>query len=117
MKILVCGSRGKSFNKEVVYKLLRKYNVGPADTIIEGCCPNSADVIAEEYAKEYGVPIMHFPANSGNYIKRNIEMVDACDAIFAFFDGFSYGTSHSIAQGVMKEKKVVVVDVSQNRKI
>lgn len=111
MRILVCGSRGKSYNKELVFKTLKAQGLKTADTIIEGCCPNSADVLAEEYAMAHSILIKHFPATEKNYLQRNVEMVNECDMVLAFFDGFSYGSSQTIAQGVMKRKKVLVIPV------
>ena len=74
MNILVCGTRKKlNYYKDLVYEYLDLY--GP-DIIIEGCCPNSADEYAEEYSKDKLVEITHFPSTSGNYLKRNIEMLD-----------------------------------------
>ena len=102
MKLLVCGSRGKFSNyREKVFNTLDEYKSKCVIEIVEGCCPDSADRYAEEWAEKNNVKIHHFPSNSGNYLKRNIQMLEECDEIVAFWDGWSYGTAQTIAQAVM----------------
>jgi hypothetical protein len=106
---LVCGSRGKFQNyRELVRAMLDRYKI-TIFKIIEGCCPDSADQFAEEWAKENNITIKHFPANTGNYLKRNIEMVHACDIVLAFWDGFSYGTAHTIATAKLNRKEIFII--------
>jgi S-methylmethionine-dependent homocysteine/selenocysteine methylase len=103
VKILVCGTRGKFKDyKKIVYEELEPYfeQFGNKLEIVEGCCPNSADQYAEEWALEKGVKVNHFPATSGNYLKRNIEMLEEADEVIAFWDLFSYGTAHTIANAL-----------------
>lgn len=109
--VLVCGTRQKSFRRDVVYQGLEWMLQEEDPRIIEGCCPQSADVLAEERATKYGFEVRHYPATSGNHLRRNIEMVDAADCVVAFWDGWSYGTAHTIAQAVMKGKDVKVICV------
>jgi hypothetical protein len=112
---LICGSRGK-FSKDYVLKKLDMilnnkrvlYENWKPDCIIEGCCPNSADVYAEKWARNNVINILHYPSTSGNYLKRNIEMCEEATLIIAFWDGFSYGTAHTIAQATMKGIPVIV---------
>jgi hypothetical protein len=111
MKVLVCGSRTKiDYCFTVFIHLAKLYE--EITEIIEGCCPNSADAYAEEYAKYNNINIRHFPSEPRNYLKRNIEMVQECDMILAFWDGYSYGTAFTIARGVMNNKKVKVVNIN-----
>ena len=110
MKLLVCGTRKKGYEK-IVYRELSAYNFKGSAEIIEGCCPDSADEYAEKWAKETGIKVHHFPGNPGNYLKRNIEMVEMADAVLAFWDDFSYGTAHSIAHAVKKGIPVKVIHI------
>ena len=117
---LVCGTRvqNKVYSnayKEIVFKeldeMLRmerymKRNI--PDSIIEGCCPDSADQYAEDWATINGIKIQHHPSTSGNYLRRNIEMVKKASLVIAFWDGFSYGTAHTIATAIMYNKPVIV---------
>lgn len=116
MKLLVCGTRG--YTKGITGALDTYYaehlaangNANPLE-IIEGCCPDSADVIAEKFAKDNGLKIHHYPASSGTYLKRNVEMVNACDKALCFWNGYSYGSAHAIAQAEMAGKPVKIVKV------
>lgn len=118
MKLLVCGTRRQGYESIVNEKLddfywkwsgLQPKNHKTKFIVIEGCCPDSADTYAENWAKNRGYEILHFPSTQGNYLKRNIEMVNNCDQVIAFWDGFSYGTAQTIAQAVMKNKPVRIV--------
>lgn len=105
VKLLVCGTRKKNC-RDRVFAELDSYR---PDLIIEGCCPDSADAYAEEWAEKNHVPIEHHPSTPGNYLKRNVEMVGKADIVIAFWDGFSYGTAHTIAQAVLQGKEEVRV--------
>ena len=107
MKLLICGTRKKGYGNIVRMNL--DDIKSKITEIIEGCCPNSADEYAEEWAKENNIKINHHPSTSGNYLKRNIEMVEKCDELIAFWDGFSYGTAQAIASAVARGKKARVV--------
>ena len=112
---LVCGTRGKG-TKTLIFKKLSNllnnkqalYKDWKPNTIIEGCCPDSADVWAEEWAKERNIPIQHHPSTSRNYLKRNAEMCQKAQLVIAFWDGYSYGTAHTIAQATMRRIPVII---------
>ena len=112
MKLLVCGTRREGY-REIVWEQLdiSLKHFGAELEIIEGCCPDSADDYAEDWAKVSKVKIRHFPSHSGNYLKRNIEMVNVCDGVLAFWDGYSYGTCHTIAQAILNNKKVKIIRI------
>ncbi len=115
-KILICGTRNSYLDiyAYLVGKELDKIKLS-SDVrwtdfeIVEGCCPKSADEYAERWAEKNKVKVHHFPSTSGNYLKRNIEMVDFSDEVIAFWDGFSYGTAHTIATAISKGKKVKII--------
>jgi len=109
-KILICGTRKKGYKDLVIRKLNLELDSGDFE-IVEGCCPDSADVYAEEWAKIFNIKVYHFPSTSGNYLRRNIEMVNLADEVIAFWDGFSYGTAHAIAQAILNKKKVEVIKI------
>lgn len=119
-KWLVCGSRNK-FNKKMVFDKLdeimrnqRALHKGwKPEVIIEGCCPNSADVWAEKWAIENDVKVLHHPSEKGGYLNRNIEMVKKAELVIAFWDGYSYGTAHTIAQAIMRDRDVIVYHIHE----
>jgi hypothetical protein len=101
---LVCGTRRGDYKDFCITKLDEFYHNRKAlkqkgsdwkPRIIEGCCPDSADAYAEEWATGKGFEIMHHPSTQGNYLKRNIEMCKKATLVFAFWDGYSYGTAHN----------------------
>ena len=113
-KILICGTRKAGYMQMVRDVLCKRLKQNEQFEIIEGCCPNSADAHAELFAKDYHIKVHHFPSHTGNYLKRNIEMVNFADEIIAFWDGFSYGTAHAIAQGVMKGVPVKIINILED---
>jgi len=117
---LICGTRKGDYSKLVKEMLTKNlwnkravYKDWKPHTIIEGCCPNSADVWAEEWAKENDVEIQHYPSTSGNYLNRNIEMCLKASLVIAFWDGYSYGTAHTIAQATMRRIPVIIYKIAQ----
>jgi len=67
---LICGTRKKIGYRELVHKELERvmwneraiYRNWKPSKIIEGCCPDSADVWAEEWAIANDVFIDHHPS-------------------------------------------------------
>jgi hypothetical protein len=120
MKLLVCGTRTTKCPNaylQLVCTALRQFweykvEEGMSFEIIEGCCPSSADEYAEIWANKHNIKLNHFPSTTGNYLKRNIEMVEIADEVLAFWDGWSYGTAHTIANAVMKGIPVQVVKIN-----
>ena len=118
---LICGTRKKGY-KEIVFRELdrvlydkralasKKLDFKP-NTIIEGCCPDSADVYAEEWANKNNIEIQHHPSTSGNYLSRNVEMVKKATLVIAFWDGYSYGTAHTIANAVKRNIPVEIINI------
>lgn len=131
-KILVCGSRIKNNPeyKKLVFRELdrelklrktigKKYNIDFDVTIIHGNCENSADVFADEWAKENKINVVSFPGSKGNHLTRNVEMVMELsdnDDLIAFWNGYSYGTAQTIAQAIMRHKQVTVIDLFEELK-
>ena len=117
---LVCGSRNKKY-KELVFKTLDKMLSShrefygedwKPECIISGKCPNSADVYAEKWADNNGIKVEPHPAVKGKYLLRNIEMVKSNPSeVIAFWDGFSYGTAHTIAQSILNMKSVSLIKI------
>jgi hypothetical protein len=113
LRLLVCGTRKKGY-EYIVQNEIRKYindyeqyNI----EIIEGCCKGSADEYVENFLNGSEIKIHHYPSHSGEYLHRNIEMVKFCDECIAFWDGFSYGTSQTISQCVLNNKRVRIIQV------
>lgn len=120
MKLLVCGTRKKGYEskvREILDKERKNSEGGFYEAgkffleIVEGCCPDSADEYAEKWAVLNNVKVYHFPSHTGNYLKRNIEMVEFADEVVAFWDNFSYGTCHTIATAIRLKKPVEIIKI------
>jgi hypothetical protein len=114
-KLAVVG--GRNFDdKERLYKILTK-NYDRIKMIISGGA-NGADTLAVEWAKDYGVPYLVFPAawknpftgehDKGAGFRRNRYIVEHCDVVIAFWDGESTGTKHTIDMATELKKPLKV---------
>jgi len=120
MKLLIAGSR--DFNnyfllKEEVNKLKNKYNI---NTIISGKA-RGADVLGEQYAKEYNLNILEYDAKWDNYGKRagmirNEIMGDECDIAIVFWDGFSTGSLNMINYIKKLQKPLILINYNDIEK-
>lgn len=110
LRIIIAGSRG--FED---YELLRKETLGVLKSdnrpkefvkVLSGCA-RGADSLGEQFAAEFGLEVVRFPADWENLGKsagfiRNVEMSkfaveDGSDGMMiAFWDGRSKGTEHMI---------------------
>lgn len=121
MKILVCGATYftdyEKFHDSLIGIFLEK-NINLSDiTIISGMA-KGADTLAVQFAKQYSLPCLEFPADWARYSKgagpiRNQKMLDEGqpDLIIAFPMQSSRGTRDMIARGLMEDIEVVVVEV------
>lgn len=82
-------------------------------TIVSGGA-RGADNLAEQFANDYWCELIVHPAEWEKYGKqagflRNIDIVKDSDIIFAFWDGKSKGTKHSIdlANKMGKEIRII----------
>jgi len=124
-KWLVCGSRIKNNPKykQVVFKELdRIYDMHQElidkglwelECIIEGECPDSADVYSKAWAQQNDIDVKPFPSEKGKYLTRNAEMVWAVGdgEVFAFWNGYSYGTAQTMGQAILQGKPITAIDL------
>lgn len=113
MKLAIVGSR-----KFEDYDLLLKYlkDTSGITAVVSGGA-RGADTLAERYADEHGLEKIIFPITSEDWKKhgyaagpiRNKQIVEACDAMIAFWDGESTGTKDSIKQCQKAGKPVKVI--------
>lgn len=98
MNYAIVGSRG--FNNYAMLKVVCNKLVCSTDTIISGGA-KGADSLGKQYATEYKLNYIEFPADWDKYGKRagyirNQEIIDNSDFVIAFWDAVSPGTKHSI---------------------
>lgn len=109
-KVAIIGSR--SFND---YEFLKeKLNPDSISIIVSGGA-FGADELAEQYAEEHEIPMRIFKPNwkLGKHagLLRNIEIVDFCDFVIAFWNGKSKGTKHAIEYAKKIGKEVVIYEI------
>lgn len=110
LRVLVCGSRGFSSRATIG---LRLAELPAGSEVIHGAA-HGADEIADGFAREFGMKVTRYPANWFKFgrkagIIRNVEMLDTGpDLVLAFWDGFSRGTKHTIAEA---ERRGIPVEV------
>jgi len=120
MKLAIVGSRKfpcPNFVKDKVYDLCSAFSLDSAEqhlTIVSGGC-YGVDTWAEEVAKEWKwcVDTIIFKPDWEKHGKkagfmRNIQIVDEATHLWAFWDGESKGTKHSIDLAL---KKGIPVDI------
>jgi hypothetical protein len=110
VKVAVVGSR--TFNN---YELLKEnLDAIPNISMIISGGARGADSLGARYSKEKGIPLqVFFPdwdfyGKSAGY-KRNVQIVEACDVLVAFWDGESKGTKHSIDIAQEKGKRTFII--------
>lgn len=110
MRLAIIGSR--TFND---YEYLKRSinDLGLEITEIVSGGAVGADTLGERYAEEFKIPIQVYRPNwkiSGRSagFKRNLEIVENCDAVLALWDGTSKGTRNTIDQATKNNKTVYV---------
>jgi predicted Rossmann fold nucleotide-binding protein DprA/Smf involved in DNA uptake len=121
-KVAVIGSRSFS-DREKLYSVLTK-NKAKIKLIVSGGA-RGADTLATQWATDYGVPYLVFPAlwrnpetlafDRGAGMRRNRLIVEYSDVVIAFYDGSSKGTANSIeiAKQLNKPLKIILFESVQ----
>ncbi len=105
MKVAVVGSRGLDVD-------VTPYIPPETAEIITGGA-RGIDTLAEQYARERGIPVRIFrPAYEvlGKWatLARNDQIVNAADMVVAIWDGVSRGTQYTIRRAMKLHKPVKV---------
>ncbi len=99
-RVVVAGSR--SFNDyALLSRELNLFLVGKTNVVILSGAARGADTLGERYAREHGITLETYPAEWSAYhqgagVRRNKIMAQRADAVVAFWDGHSAGTSNII---------------------
>ncbi len=109
MKAAVIGSRNLSV------KNLEKYLPENVTEIVSGGA-RGIDADAKKYALENNIPIKEFLPEYDKYgrsapLKRNIQIIEYADIVFAFWDGTSRGTKFVIDNCKKMNVEVVVYNM------
>lgn len=96
-RVAIVGSRWYPEQSHV-----RNFVMGlPKDTVVLSGGAKGVDSWAEKWARYYGLDVEVFPADWEKHGRRagylrNVDIVNACDRVVAFWDGASPGTRHTI---------------------
>ena len=130
MKLAIVG--GRSFGNQQLFDKAMA-NISGIDAIVSGGA-SGADMMAKLYAQKNNIPYIEHPAKWGDLVDtpenpvkiatsnagtkynrlagftRNTLIVRDCDAVLAFWDQKSPGTSDTISKALTKGKPVVIVN-------
>lgn len=115
-KVIIAGGRDFSdypmLEAALDHALSEKIKTGCDIEIVSGDA-RGADSLGVQYANKRGLAVKHFPAEWGKFgksagYKRNAQMADYADALYAFWDGKSKGTEHMIVLARQKRLQVRV---------
>lgn len=86
------------------------------DTIVSGGA-KGADTYAKEYALKNDIPISEFLPDYRKYgrkapLLRNLQIVDNCDFLLAFWDGTSRGTKFTIDYAEKRGVPLKIVSIT-----
>ena len=112
MKIAIIGSRSWKHKA----KIQSYINSLPDDTTIVSGGAIGVDSIAEEAAKSRGLKTEIYKPEYDKYdgkiapLIRNEQIVNACDKLTAFYDGFSSGTRYTVNLAKKQNKPVEIIE-------
>ncbi len=106
IKIGIIGSRS------IKNVALEKYLPDKIDAIISGGA-QGVDLCAKEFAIKNKIHFLEFLPQYNIYkkgapIRRNHQIIDACDVVYAFWDGKSPGTKSTIDYCKKKDKEIKI---------
>lgn len=117
MNLAVVGSRKLSeHQKAVVWETLRVLNAEMKPTRILSGGAEGVDTLARQFADSKNIPINEFFPDYKRYsrgapLKRNDQIVDACDEILVFWDNESRGTKYTIERATKAGKPITVFHI------
>ena len=111
MNLAIVGSRSLNID-------LNKFITQMPDKIITGDA-YGVDRSARIFAIEHNIELKIFKPDYFKFRKsapiiRNINIVNSCDKLIAFWDGKSYGTMHAVKIANKKNKQIKVFIVKNN---
>lgn len=130
MKLAIIGSRTFQDKNRLYFEINEFRKTNKVTEIISGGA-KGADIFGENYADDFNIKKSIFKVNwkdmtppcirrtnsYGEYnslagINRNILIINACDIVFAFWDGKSPGTNDSIQKAKNQGKEVKIFNFS-----
>jgi len=111
MKFAIIGSRTFT-DYGLLQRILLKFNKDITEVVSGGA--KGADSLGKKYAIENGLAFTEFKPDWEKYGKsagyrRNVDIIENCDWVVAFWDGLSKGTAHSINIARNKRKPTIII--------
>lgn len=111
MKIAIIGSR-TFIDYILLQEVLNKFGKDITEVVSGGA--KGADSLGAKYAIEHKLRLTEFKPDWNKYGKsagyrRNVDIIENCDWVIAFWDGISKGTAHSINIARNKRKPTVII--------
>jgi hypothetical protein len=108
-KYIIAGTRDFT-DFELLERVLKEFEISE---VVCGMA-RGADLLGKQYAEKYNIPVKMFPADWKKFKNaagpiRNIDMAEYADALIAFWDGESTGTSHMIKEAQRRKLYTIVV--------
>lgn len=115
MRVIIAGSRDIT-DYEIVKQAINASGFEITCVVSGGA--RGVDMLAIQYAREYGIKWKFFPADWDTYGKaagpmRNSQMAENADALIAVWDGKSRGTADMIRKAQAKGLKVSIYKVGE----
>lgn len=114
MHLAIIGSRQFEDYEFLKHSICTLGEFKEIDTIVSGGA-KGADLLAEVFAKEYGLILTVFKPDYQRYQRkatfiRNRQIVDNADVVVAFWDNQSKGTKYTLDYAKKQGKLVYVFD-------
>lgn len=113
MNIAIIG--GRDFNNYNLLKesIFKEINLNEISLIVSGGA-KGADSLGERLGEEFGISTLVFKPDwskhgRGAGFVRNKQIIENSDIVFAFWDGKSKGTKHSIDISNSLNKKIFII--------
>lgn len=118
MKIAITGSRGIT-DQKLIDSILNEYKDN-CELIIHGGCPNSPDILSENWAQRNNIETEIVRPDYDTYpkryapIQRNEVIVSKADILIAFWNGVSGGAKSTIKFAEKKGIEIKIIKVWKN---
>ena len=112
-QVIIAGSRDFADYGLLQAKCDQFFRDKRPTAIISGLA-RGADTLGARYARERGIQVLEFPTDWERLgrragMVRNLQMLEAANAVVAFWDGQSRGTAHTINEAKKKGLPLRVV--------
>ncbi len=113
MHLAIIGSRNFNDFEIADAWYLRYFAYYKPHYIVSGGA-NGADKIGKQIASKYNIEYLEFKPDWDRYgksagMRRNVDIIDNCDMVLAFWNGASKGTANSLGIAKKQKKTTIIV--------